>query len=151
KQLSEGEYGLIHVIRQLFPGNRTQLLLVIDQFEEVFTQVEGEDERLLFLNSLVAAVSDPMSPLRVVITVRADFYDRPLLYQSFGDLVRKQSEAVLPLSDSELEEVIVQPAQRVGLTLEPNLVAAIIKDVSRQPGALPLLQYALTELFERRE
>ncbi len=65
-----------------------ELVLVIDQFEEIFTLVEDEAERKQFLNSLVAAVQDPLSRLRVIVTLRADFYDRPLLYPGFGELVQ---------------------------------------------------------------
>jgi len=68
----------------------------------------------------------------------------------FGELVRQRTEFVLPLTPDELELAIAKPAGRVGLALEPGLVNTIIRDVGDQPGALPLLQYALTELFERR-
>src|SRR5262249_24394790 len=61
------------------------------------------------------------------------------------------TEVVLPLATRELRAAIEQPAARVGVRLEPELVGAIVKDVDEQPGTLPLLQYALTEVFERRE
>jgi conflict system STAND superfamily ATPase len=86
----------------------------------------------------------------VVVTLRADFYDRPLLYPDFGELMRERTEVVLPLSADELGQAIVGPAARVGIVPAPDLIAAIVKDVGDQPGTLPLLQYALTELFERR-
>jgi WD40 repeat protein len=89
--------------------------------------------------------------MRLVLTLRADFYDRPLLYSGFGDLVRDHTEVVLPLSSSELAQAINGPAERAGLLLETGLPSAIVGDVSKQPGALPLLQFALTELYERRE
>ena len=89
--------------------------------------------------------------MRVVITLRADFYHRPLQYPQFGELVRRQMETVLPLSASELERVIVGPAERIGMRFEEGLVPTIFEDVHYQPGALPLMQYALTELFDRRE
>ena len=65
--------------------------------------------------------------------------------------LRQRSEFVLPLTPDELEQAIVGPAERVGLQFEAGLVSAILRDVSDQPGALPLLQYALTELFEQRD
>ena len=89
--------------------------------------------------------------MRVVITLRADFYHRPLQYPDFGDLLRRQMETVLPLSASELERAIVRPAERIGLRFEDGLVPIVFEDVHYQPGALPLMQYALTELFDRRE
>jgi hypothetical protein len=94
---------------------------------------------------------DPHSPLRVVITLRADFTDRPLLYPAFGDLLRRRIEFVLPMSADELNQAITAPAEQVGAHLAPELLAALVKDVYDEPGILPLLQYALTEAFERRD
>ncbi len=97
------------------------------------------------------AVADPESRLRVIVTLRADFYDRPLIYPRFGELFAERTEAVPPLTPDELEQAIRGPVERVGVLPEPGLVAEMIADVAHQPGALPLLQYALTELFERRD
>ncbi len=150
-QLEEDERGLLRAINRLLPADAgTELVLVIDQFEELFTQVEIEKARLHFLNSLRTALEDPKSRLRVIVTIRADFYDRPLQYEAVGELMRRQTEVVLPLSSADLERAIVGPVERIGVTLEPGLAQAIIEDVGEQPGTLPLLQYALTELFERR-
>ncbi|MBI5927671.1 MAG: protein kinase [Chloroflexi bacterium] len=151
KRLREDENGLTEMVKAVLPGADSELVLVIDQFEEVFTLVENEAERAHFLNSLLAAVRDPSSRIQLIITLRADFYDRPLLYPEFGALIRERTEVVLPLSADELERAIVGPAKRVGLLVEPQLVAAIVGDISNEPGALPLLQYALTEVFERRD
>lgn len=126
-------------------------LLVIDQFEEVFTLTESESDRARFLELLHVAVTAPDSTVRVVITLRADFTDRPLHYVEFGMLMRQRTEFVLPLSVEELEEAIAEPARHVGLNVESELIAAIIHDVRDEPGALPLLQYALMEVFERRK
>jgi WD40 repeat protein/serine/threonine protein kinase len=145
------EHGLAEAVRRVLPDDEDQLLLLIDQFEELFTQVEDEAQQRLFLNNILNAVNDPASRLRVIITLRADFYDRPLLFPAFGELVRTRTEVVLPLSARELREAIVGPAEKAGLTLEPGLASVIVTDVIEQPGALPLLQYALTELFERRQ
>ncbi len=151
-QLREDERGLVRAVKRVLPaGGEGGLLLLIDQFEEVFTQLQDEAERAHFLNLLLAAARDPGSRLRIIITLRADFYDRPLLYPEFGELVRETTEVVLPLNRDELERAIVEPAERAGLGLEAALPAAIIGDVTEQPGALPLMQYALTELFERRD
>src|SRR4029077_11284109 len=89
------------------------------------------------------------SRVRVVITLRADFYDRPLLYGGFGDLLAARTQAVPPLSADEFQRAIAAPAGRMGITLEPQLVGEMVAEVLDQPGALPLLQYALTELFDR--
>jgi WD40 repeat protein/class 3 adenylate cyclase len=150
-QLERDEHGLHHSILRLLPSDGTELVLVIDQFEEVFTLVEDEAARTHFLESVRAAVTDPHSRLRVIATLRADFYDRPLLYRGFAELFRSRVEAVIPLSSDELERAISGPAKRVDVSLEPTLVATMLTDVAEEPGALPLMEYALTELFERRD
>lgn len=150
-QLNEDNRGLVRAIKRVLPDDDTELLLVIDQFEELFTLVDDEAQRAHFMESLLQTISEPRCRVRVIITLRADFYDRPLNYARFGDLMRQRTEVVLPLHTDELERAITGPANRVGLSLESGLVTAIVADVNEQPGALPLLQYALTELFERRE
>ncbi|MBI1876819.1 MAG: protein kinase [Chloroflexi bacterium] len=149
-QLREDERGLLRAVRRVLPADESiELVLIIDQFEEIFTLVTDETTRADFLNNLVTAVLDPRSRLQVVITLRADFTDRPLRYVDFGELLRQRTEFVLPLTPDELEQAITDPAHRIGLSLEPGLAEAISRDVGDEPGALPLLQYALTELFER--
>ena len=149
--LKQDEYGLLNAARATLPKEDSEMLLVIDQFEELFILVENEQERNFFLKILHTAVSEPNSCLRVVITLRADFYDRPLMHPEFGKLVEERTSVVLPLSPEELEQAIQRPAERAGAVLEKGLISVITADVADQPGALPLLQYALTELFERRE
>jgi WD40 repeat protein/serine/threonine protein kinase len=151
EQLARNERGLLRASELILPDDDSQLVIVIDQFEEVFTLVEDEAARQHFLNLLCTAVKEPRSRVRVVITLRADFYDRPLNYPDFGELVRARMETVMPLSAKGLERAIAGPAERVGVKFEPGLVASMVAETNYQAGALPLLQYALTELFERRE
>jgi len=151
EQLQRDERGILRAARLALPSEASELLLVIDQFEEVFTLVEEPAEARRFLESLYAAVTDPRSPVRVVVSLRADFFDRPLTYPDFSTLLQERTEVVVPLSVAELESAIRSPAERVGVEVEPGLVTAMVAEVREQPGALPLLQFALTELFERRE
>ena len=149
--LETDELGILRAIKRVLPAGDAELLLLIDQLEEVFTLVEDEGQRVRFLAGIEAVVNDPHARVRVVTTLRADFYDRPLLYPGFADLMRSYVEPLVPLSPDELERAIVGPARRTGVELEPGLMAAMLAEVSDEPGALPLLQYALTELFQRRE
>lgn len=151
EHLARDARGLLRAAGLILPNDGSELVLIIDQFEEVFTLVEDEATRQHFLNLLYTAVTDPRSRVRVIITLRADFYDRPLRYPDFGDLVRNRMETILPLTAKSLERAITGPAERVGVTFEEGLVATIVADMNYQAGALPLLQYALTELFERRD
>ena len=151
EQLEDRERGLVRVLKRILPDDDSELVLVIDQLEEVFTLVEDEERRTTFLSIVEGAVRDPHSRLRVVATLRADFYDRPLLYSGFAELLRDYVEALVPLTPNEFERAITGPAARAGVTLELGLLPEMLAEVANEPGALPLLQYALTELYERRE
>ncbi|MCB8979404.1 MAG: protein kinase [Ardenticatenaceae bacterium] len=150
EQLQRDERGLLRTAKLLLPERDSKLLLVIDQFEELFSAEVAEAERAHFLANLVTAVSFPNSRIHIIITLRADFYDRPLRYASFSQLLRDHTEVVIPMTNEEIIEAITGPAKVVGLTVEPTLIAAMTADISTQPAALPLLQYALTELFKQR-
>jgi WD40 repeat protein len=143
------ERGLVEAARWLLPDGDSELLLVIDQFEELFTLVTDEDVRGRFLAALEAAVGDPRSRVRIVLTLRADYLDRPLAYPGFAETLRAGTELILPLSADELERAISGPAGAVGARVEPALVGELVGDVIGQPGALPLLQFTLAELFDR--
>ena len=149
-RLESGPRGLLDVADAIVPKD-TELLLLVDQFEEAFTLTESEDDRSLFLESLRVASADPASRVHVIATLRADFYDRPLRYPRMGQLLGSTTEVLSPLTPEELERAIVRPAEHSGLTVDSALVPQIATDVAEQPGALPLVQYALTELYDRRE
>ena len=137
------------IVRAAVPDRRL-VLLIIDQLEEPFTMVSDEQARRAFLDGLAKVVTDPDSNLRVVATLRADFYDRPLRYHRFGYLVKTGTLTLVGMTAGELEQAITQPAARSGVEIEPALATEIVADVVDQPSALPLLQYTLTELFEHR-
>ncbi|MFW2380880.1 MAG: extracellular solute-binding protein [Acidimicrobiales bacterium] len=149
EQLTSAPAGLHHALHAMLPDDHSQLLLVIDQFEELFTQVDDETADR-FLEALVHAVTAESSRLRVVVTLRADFYDRPLRHRALGELLREGTEVITPMSAEEIERAIVGPAERRNVIFEPALVARLIHDVADRPSVLPLLQYTLTELFEAR-
>ena len=149
-RIESGPRGLLEVADEMF-GDDSELLLVVDQFEELFTLTESEDDRALALESLRVVSADPSSRVRVIVTLRADYYDRPLAYPRMGPLLGSTTEVLSPLTPEELERAIVRPAEGAGLAVDRALVPQIAADVAEQPGALPLVQYALTELYERRE
>jgi DNA-binding SARP family transcriptional activator/WD40 repeat protein len=129
----------------------SELVLVIDQLEELFTLTDDEATRVAFLDRVVTAVEAPDSRLRVVATLRADFFDRPLRHHHFGQLLQQSMFTLLPLTARDIERAVVGPAERVGVDIEAALVVEIVGDVVDQPAALPLLQYTLTELYEHHE
>jgi WD40 repeat protein/DNA-binding SARP family transcriptional activator/tRNA A-37 threonylcarbamoyl transferase component Bud32 len=137
------------VLEAVLPGG-SRPVLVVDQFEELFTLTSDEDTRRRFLALIESLTTNPRSPARVVLTLRADFMDRPLRYPTFGDLMGDGLVTVSAPSEQELAAAIRRPAESVGVTFQPGLVDQIMGDVADQPGALPLLQYSLTELFAQR-
>jgi len=143
--------GLVESVGWLLPDEDSALLLVVDQFEELFTLVDDEDRRARFMGALRTAAADPRGRVRIVITMRADFLDRPLAQAGFAEILRAGIELLLPLRATELERAISRPARRVGVTVEDGLLAELVTDVMGQPGALPLLQFTLAELFDRRQ
>ena len=126
-----------------------QTVIIVDQLEELFSQASTADANA-FLDVLAAAASDRHSGVKVIATLRADFYDHPLRHGAFGELLRLGTEVITPMNPQELDRAITAPAEALGVSFETGLVASILADMSGQSTALPLLQYALTELFEQR-
>ena len=148
--LERDDRGLVEAVERVLPPDGSELLLLVDQLEELFTHIDDEDRRALFLASLVTATRDRASRLRVVVTLRADFYDRPLAYEGFGELFGRHVETLIPFSAEELDRAISGPAERVGVAVEEPLVAEMVAAATNRRGALPLLEYTLTEIFDRR-
>ncbi|HUG32676.1 MAG TPA: BTAD domain-containing putative transcriptional regulator [Acidimicrobiia bacterium] len=142
--------GLHAVAERLLDDSEGDLLVVIDQLEEVFTVVQDATEQREFIDLLVDGVESDDTRVRVVATLRADLYDRPLSDERLGRHLRDGQVTVLRPTRDELVEMIVSPAQAAGLNWEPGLVGRIVQEVADRPGGLPLLQYALTELVENR-
>ena len=150
-QLRDGDRGILRSVKRILPDDSAIVLVVIDQFEEVFTAGIPDADRDLFLRASQSPLVEPRSPVRFVLTLRADFYDRPLRHPQFAPLLKRNTVAVTPLAPDELEHAIVTPAAAVGVGFDPGLVAEIVADVNHEPGALPLLQYTLTQAFEQTD
>ncbi len=129
----------------------SRVLWVVDQAEELFTLCSDENRRRQFLANLVDAASNPAGRAIVLLTMRADFYGNCAEYPDFSRLLESNQYLVGPLDEEGLKHAIVDPAGLLGRTFETGLVETILDDVRQQPGALPLLQYALRELWYRQE
>jgi energy-coupling factor transporter ATP-binding protein EcfA2 len=130
-----------------------RLLLVVDQFEEVFTLCQKQEERRQFINLLTQVAEIPASQLAIVTTMRADFVESCLSYPSLTQLIQQNQPVwLMPfLEGSDLEQAIVKPTEIQGYSFEDGLLGAIMQDVGKEQGSLPLLQFALTELWEERD
>ncbi len=135
-------------------------LLVVDQFEELFTLCHDDFEREAFIDNLLATITPSSLPVKeerkiksnitLVLTLRADFYAHLAQYPELRDAVAQQQEYIGPMTSEELRRAIEEPARRGHWDFEPGLVDLILRDVGSEPGALPLLSHALLETWKRR-
>ncbi|MDX6239968.1 MAG: hypothetical protein QOG10_4783 [Kribbellaceae bacterium] len=137
-----------------------RLLIVVDQFEELFTLCSDEEERLAFIAALSAAAHSPAPSGRRVATVvllgmRADFYAHALLYPELAQTLQNAQFVVGPLSEADLRRAIVEPANKANIVIEDGLVELLLRDVApvvgEHRGALPLLSHALLSTWERAQ
>ena len=142
---AQDSHALEHVADVL--PDQGDLVVLVDQFEELFTMT-GAAERQAFLDLIETSIEERW--VRFVLTLRADFFDRPLLYAGFGKLLKTSTVMLTSPTPGELAEAINKPAQGVGVEVAPELVERMVSEVRDQPGALPLLQHTLAELFASR-
>ena len=136
--------------RKLGSKDGSHLLLVVDQFEELFALCRSEEERASFIGNLLTAASEADGPVIVVITLRADFYAHCANYIQLREALAQNQEYIGAMSDEELRRAIEEPARRGRWEFEPGLVDLLFHDVGHEPGALPLLSHALLETWQRR-
>jgi len=159
--LSQGDIYLADVFTQIqhnFPNDR--VLLIADQFEEIYTSCTKEATRQNFLNKLITgfpkgdeliAVGAIAQSPRLLLTMRADFLGNALSYRPFADVLQSADLKLGPMNREELTDVIAKPVEKLGVAFEAELVERIIRDVEAETGSLPLLEFALTELWQRRQ
>ncbi|MDM8566345.1 caspase family protein [Candidatus Halobeggiatoa sp. HSG11] len=126
-----------------------RVVLVVDQFEEVFALCKDDEQRQQFLAILLAAVVRADNKFCLVVVMRADFLDKCSHNVDLAKQIQAHQIIVTPMTAVELEEAIVAPTQLVGLQIEPKLVAEMLADVKGALGSLPLLQYTLRELWAK--
>ncbi len=130
-------------------GVRDPVVLVVDQFEELWTAGAPEGERRAFLDEVLAMLDDGTAA-RVVVVVRGDHLGRLGEHSGMASRTADGMVLVAPLTEAELREVVEGPAGVARLTVDPDLLDAVVRDVQNQPGALPLLSMALVGTWERR-
>jgi WD40 repeat protein len=150
------------------PGEAARLVLIVDQFEQVFAAAgeEGARERAAFIDAVCAAATRPAGPrgeppALVVIAVRGDYWDRCAAYPQLVRAMEHDQIVVGPMSEADLRRVVTGPAEASGLTVEPDLVGTILADLraaedggrggAGDPGLLPLLSQAMMLTWERRD
>lgn len=154
QRLREGQVRLADVARQLTGhtagGAGGRLLLFVEQFEELFTLTADAAERAAFIDFLLPG-GGQRGPVTVLLNLRADFMAQALAHRRLADALQAAALILGPMSRSELEAAIVRPAEAQGVAFEPGLVARILDDVGEAPGQLPLLQFALAQLWDQQQ
>ena len=147
----QGRITVQQVISRILERNPgKQLLLVADQLEELYTLCPVKEEQERFANELLAAITQ--ENITVVFTLRADFYGYVLSYRPFRDALQEYTPQLLSsMKREELQAAIELPAQKLEVQLEDNLTQRILDDVGEEPGNLPLLEFALTRLWEKQK
>ncbi len=141
-----------HLLRGRARRDSRKILLFVDQFEELYTQVEDAEERAAFTACLAAVADDATSPLRVVLSIRSDFVDRIAEDQQFVDELTQGLFFLGPPSRDGLRDAILQPAELAGFTFELSAtVDDMLDHLETTHGALPLLQFAASKLWEARD
>jgi DNA-binding SARP family transcriptional activator/WD40 repeat protein len=138
--------------RTIDAGGHSQrrLVLLVDQFEEVFAAGSAADARGKFIDALLQASADRDSPLVVIVALRADFYGFCAQHEALARALTDSQVLVAAMTDAELRRAVVEPALRAGLSVEDGLAETICEDAAGEPGALPLVSTALLETWVRR-
>ncbi|NOX63632.1 MAG: hypothetical protein GXP42_17040 [Chloroflexi bacterium] len=134
-------------------GSTLNLLVIVDQFEELYTLCQDMALRRRFLDALLT-LADESSPFMgkcvTLFSLRAAFMGEALSYRPLADAIQQGALVLGPMNREELRQVIEEPARARGARFEPGLVERLLDDVGDQPGHLPLLEFALTLLWEQR-
>lgn len=133
-------------------GNRRdrRAVLFIDQFEEVFTQLNKEKAET-FINLLTYAATIENGRVIILFSMRSDFVSNCATYPKLNELLNQEFVQIGSMQPNELVSAIAQPALHVGLQIDPELIAYIINEMKGEPGTLPLMQFALVDLFDSKQ
>lgn len=128
-----------------------RILIFADQFEELYTLCPSANTRRAFTELLLnSTLSSPVGAIALVIAMRADFVSQALTHRPLADALQRSGIVLGPMARHELRRAIEEPARNRGVTFESGLTERLLDDVGQEPGNLPLLQFALAELWSRR-
>ncbi len=150
---NEGRRGLLDLCEDLAPDR--QVVLFIDQFEEIFASAVGENEQRAYLDLLTPGEHEEMGPLRILLTVRSEFQNAMLSRDGFNEPVEQGLCALRPMKPEEISQAVINPAQEVGVTVEPTLLEQIQQEIRPHgqhaplSGFLPLLSFAMNQLWSQ--
>lgn len=148
----EGDYDGLRRIASALPGITTSpLIVLVDQFEEVYSLCEKEEERNAFVANLLYAAADRSRQVLVIITLRSDFLGQIQQHPQLNHLFSSQGFLVPAISADNLQAAIAKPAEQAGYALDEATIQLLIEQTAGREGSLPLLQFALTRIWEGLE
>lgn len=151
QQIGEAPGVLGHKLRETAGANNQNILVIVDQLEELFTLCDSDEVRKQFLSALLAAADDAASPVRVVLSMRADFLERLAGHKHFlAELSRGLFFLTAPDQDN-LRETLERPAELAGYAFEDQSIVEDMMQAATSRGALPLVSFAATRLWEARD
>ncbi|MFJ7147067.1 XRE family transcriptional regulator [Streptomyces sp. NPDC100445] len=145
--------GDLHLYLRQIAGEgsgRGEVVLVVDQFEELFTLCPRQEERNRFIDALLLAARAETSVCRVVLGVRADFYAHCITHVGLAKALDSAMVTLGPMDAEELHRAICSPAAAVGCRVEGRLLAYLTAQAQGNAGMLPLLSHALRETWRHR-
>ncbi|OQW91363.1 MAG: hypothetical protein BWK78_04870, partial [Thiotrichaceae bacterium IS1] len=141
--------GTTEVLTFVQASTKVRVILTIDQFEEVFSLCQESQARETFFNTLLDAVEQATDKFCLIVVMRADFLDKCSNYPRLARYFQDHQHIVTRPTEDEIQQIIEEPAKQAGLLVEPRLVAEMITDFKDSLGGLPLLEFALTTLWEK--
>ncbi|NJO62092.1 MAG: AAA family ATPase [Richelia sp. RM2_1_2] len=148
--LKASDLALFNTLEKIIQDSpRTHLVLIADQFEELYTLYHYTEERQTFLDNLLNAV-DKAPNFTLILTLRADFYGEALSYRRLADALQDVHINLGAMNAQELEAVITQPAAIYNVQLEEGLTQRLVDAVLQSPNHLPLLEFTLTQLWQKQ-
>ena len=157
--LRGSSFGVAEALNEIGGLGEPSIMLVIDQFEEVFRyatsnprgtgeQAKARDEATQFVQLLLEASRTRAHKVHVLLTMRSDFIGDCARFYGLPEAVSATQFLVPALTRDQLEEVVCKPVEKAGATIEPELVERLLNDCSNEPDQLPVLQHCLLRLWE---
>ena len=149
RQSEAGEYeGLRRIANALPEIAFKPLIVLVDQLEEVFTLCEDPGEREAFIGNLLCAAAESSNRVSAIVTLRSDFLGATQKHPRLNQLIASQGVFVAAMSVEGLREAITKPAELAGHPLDLGTIDRLIEQTEEREGALPLLQFALTRIWQ---
>ena len=149
RQGNAGQYdGLRRIADRLPEIGAMPLIVLVDQFEEVYSLCESKEERAIFIETLLHAAADTSGRVLVIITLRTDFLGETHRHEILNSVICEQQVMVPAMGPEELRSAIAKPAELAGHPLDEATITLLIEDVKDRMGTLPMLQFALTRIWD---